>query len=160
MWDKSYTRYAAASTVNTIYLLMYLINTRYESGKDLGDYIAEPETYCNKLAVVELSVIEERQFAVSLVFVMNGDYLKSTVTALRAVDDDKTTWTVYTIAFFRNIVRSKWSIAAIYQQKILRELLNVKREENQSCIHCYNCNRLGHVARNCKADKTNPMISD
>lgn len=92
MWDSSNTRYEAASNANKIDLLTSLRYTRYQDGRDLGDYIAKRKTYFNRQAVIGLPVAEKMQVVILLVSVMNEDALKSAVAALRTADGEKATW--------------------------------------------------------------------
>lgn len=69
--------YAAASAAEYINHLMSLITTCFETGKDLGDYIAEVESYFNELAIMVLPVVGDIQAAALLGLVINERSLKA-----------------------------------------------------------------------------------
>lgn len=92
MWDKLNSRYEAATNAHKISLLTSLINTFYQAGKELGNYIVELETCSNWLTITGFPVAGKLEVAVLLVTVMNKEYLKSTVAALKTVDGVGATW--------------------------------------------------------------------
>lgn len=59
------------------------MNTRYTSGRDVGDYLVELETSLSKLSSLGLPVAENMQVALSLVSLMNEDALPGTVAAMK-----------------------------------------------------------------------------
>lgn len=91
MCDKLKTWYQAASMVNKINMLTFLIPTSNQSDKDLEDNIAELETHFDKLAVMSLPGMGEMHVAILLVSVTNDESLKTTVAALKGLDGDKAT---------------------------------------------------------------------
>lgn len=156
MWDKLRARYEAATTANKINLLTALVNTRYESGKDLGDYFAELETYFNRLAGMGLPVAEEMQVAILLVSVMHEETLKGTVAALKTVEDSKATWNNVCSRLLEEH-RSQRVLSGINARSssnhIRAATIRRRTDKENFKIRCYNCNKLGHIARNCKADR-------
>lgn len=153
MWKKLNARYEAASTANKINLLTSLINIRYQSAKDMGDFISELETHFNKLACMGLPIVEEMQVAILLVSVMHEESMKSTVAALKTVDADRATWDSVCSRLLEERRSQKMMKGDTISTNVgTLRAASVRGKYNGSRMRCYKCNKLGHISRNCKSD--------
>lgn len=65
---------------------------RYDLGEDIGDYLPELETKFNKLASMQVTMIEKRQVAISLVSRSEEDSFASFMAALKIMEANRLTW--------------------------------------------------------------------
>lgn len=68
------------------------MNTRYNSGKDTGDYLADLQTSLSKHGSAGLPVAKEMQVAILLVSLINEEALFRTVAALKTLDESHCIW--------------------------------------------------------------------
>jgi len=151
MWVKLGDRFAAATTANKIAVLSAFMNKRYESGKDMGEYLADIETLFNKLAAMGMALVEPMQVAILLVSISSVDSFQGTVAAIKTMEDHKATWDYVSGRLIEEQRTQKMSdsaekndarVQAAAARTAARRLANTK---------CFKCNKKGHIPRNCRS---------
>lgn len=64
MWTSLTASHGVCLTGNKICVLNSSMNTRYSSGRDMGNYLGELQTFFNKLCSTGLQVVEEMRVAI------------------------------------------------------------------------------------------------
>lgn len=146
MMTKLVERYAASTTANKIAVLTNLIHTRYESGKDMGEYLSEMESLFNKLAAMGLPLASEMQVAVLLVSLTSEESLSGTVSAIKTMDEGRASWEYVSGRLIEEVRSQKLSVDGQTSSVTAAAV----RRADRSQIRCYKCNKKGHIARFCR----------
>ena len=150
MLKKLNDRYAASTTANRIAVLTTLIKTRYDSAKDMGEYLSEMESHFNRLTAMNSPVDEGMQVAILLVSVSATEALSGTVSAIKTMDPEKATWD-YVSARLIEELRSQKLADGTESVPSSPTVAMARSGVDMNKVRCYRCGKKGHFARDCKS---------
>jgi hypothetical protein len=155
IWKRLHERYASDSTSNKVSLQGTLMKKRYPRNGDMLQYVSEFESLFDQLENMNEKIGESMRVAILFNSLSEAKDYEGVITALRTISEEMT-WDKATTRLIEEWERKDSSRKT---EKPETKAFYAQTKKSKT-LKCWNCDKKGHIAANCRSKKAKSDSDD